>query len=226
MPTIEVDCYIRHCTDTSVVREHLEWRALKAVKVLKGEGVNGSFNFQINGSTTVITNANKSRLLEELCQRAGAFVRQKYGSDICIVPIPNSGGLITSRNEFLTMTYARRIAAIVGQDCEAADILRWKTAAGRAHKGERSRSVDAHIGNLRAMRRVDKPVVIFDDVVTSGSQMVASKSILQDRDMDVTGMLAFAEVIGNGERSDIPSWRTAVRSPYSIRDAMDAFDFG
>ncbi|RVG92107.1 phosphoribosyltransferase [Sinorhizobium meliloti] len=226
MPTIEVDCLLRHCTDPSIKREAAEWQALHAVNVVKGKELRGSFNFQITGRGGVSINArNASLFLEEVSYRSAHHIRSKYGKNVCIVPVPNSSAIASNRKSFKTLEIATRVAALVGAPCSALDLLRWKLPVGMAHKGERTRSVDAHKGQMKVMSTTNLPIVIFDDVVTSGSQLCAAQALLEGAGMTVAGMLAVAEVVNQGERSDTPGWRTTTRNPFSISDFMDGFSF-
>lgn len=225
MPTIEIECFIRHCTDPNVQRQDLEWRALKAVKVLKGLNLNGTFNFQINGMTTVISERNKAAFIEEILQRSAQRIRELFGNDVTLVAIPNSTALVSNRDACLTMRYAERIAKIVGGGSDSVDALRWSVAPGKAHLGQRERDVDQHLRNLRVCKAVEKGVILLDDVVTSGSQMYASKIALEDRGAEVRGMIAFAEVVGQGQRSDVPGWRRTTRTQCRMADLLDDFPF-
>ncbi|MGO4133226.1 hypothetical protein ACEQ6A_01545 [Rhizobium brockwellii] len=223
MASIEVDCYIRHCTDTTITRGDHEWRALKAVKVIKGDQLNGTFNFQIGGITTTVSARNQQAFTHEICQTIGVRIRQKYGKDVMLVPIPNSEGLAVGGRDFRTFELARQIAKTAG--CEVSDILRWRSAVGKAHKNERARDPDAHKAALKVMRRTEKPIILFDDVVTSGSQLYGSQLALEAEGMSVIGMVAVAEVLDRGLRSDSPTWKKAVRSPVSLSELMKDFDF-
>lgn len=226
MPTIEIDCLLRHCTDSTVKREVAEWQALHAVNVIKGKELRGSFNFQITGRGGVSINArNSSLFLEEVCFRAATHIRSKYGKNVCVVPIPNSGAVASNRKMFRTFEIASRIAALVGAPCQSSDLLRWRIAVGMAHKGERPRDVDAHKGQMKLVGTTPVPIVLFDDVVTSGSQLCAAKALIEADGMRVLGMVAVAEVVAQGERSDTPGWRVTKRNPFSISDIMDAFEF-
>lgn len=226
MPKIQVDCLLRHCTDPEVKREQAEWQALHAVNVVKGKPLRGTFNFQITGRGGVSISAlNSGLFLEEVCFRSATQLRGKYGKDFCIVPVPNSDATIANRKPFRTLQVSNRIAALVGAPCVAKDLIRWRGEVGQAHKGERSRDVDAHKGQMRLTAKSQKPIVLFDDVVTSGSQLAAAKLLLEEEGMAVIGMLAVAEVVNQGERSDVPGWRATVREPFSLTDFMEKLKF-
>ncbi|MGO8503235.1 hypothetical protein AB9F35_17285 [Rhizobium leguminosarum] len=223
MAEIKVECYIRHCTDVEIIRANLEWVAYKAVRLVKGEPINGSFNFQVGGITTSVTTANAKNFIREICIQTASRIKLKYGSGVTIVPVPNSDGLVSSNAPFRTLQMAQVIAKVAG--CDASDVLRWKSALGKAHKGEKARDADAHADALKVVRVIDRPIVLFDDVVTSGSQMYGAKLALEAKGMRVVGMIAVAEVLKKGERSDSAGWRTAIRNPHSMKDFMDNFPF-
>ncbi|MDR6589537.1 phosphoribosyltransferase [Agrobacterium tumefaciens] len=224
MPQIEIDCLLRHCTDPEIKRENAEWQAYHAVRAIKGETLRGTFNFQISGRGGVnIGQSNVQLFLEDACYRAATRIREKYGKEICIVPVPNSEGIFGSKAPFRTLKLAQRVATLVGSPAQAQDIIRWKEKVGKTHLGERTRSVDAHKNLIKLNGKTEMKVVILDDVVTSGSQLAAAKVVLEDAGMAVAGLCAFAEVLDKGQRSDPPSWKMTARNPYSINDAMDNF---
>ncbi|MBP1856868.1 phosphoribosyltransferase [Rhizobium herbae] len=225
MPTIEVHCLLRYCTDVNIRREAREWQAHHGVRIVKGNTLNGTFNFWITGRGGISINARNSDLfLEEVCYRSALRIREQFGKDVCIVPIPNSGALASSRNTFQTYILAKKIAAILGHPCTSSDLLRWQTVVGMAHKNERSRSAAAHKAALRVMRTTDQPIVLFDDVVTSGSQMLGSKLALEEAGMKVAGMISIFEVVNQGIRSDDPGWRVTTRRPWLDGDQFDFSD--
>jgi predicted amidophosphoribosyltransferase len=173
--------------------------------------------------TQSVTTANAKNFLREICIQTGQKIRQRHGSGVVIVPVPNSDGLVSSGKDFRTYIMAKVIAGVAG--CTASDVLRWKSALGKAHKGERPRDADAHKNALKVMRQIDKPIVLFDDVVTSGSQLYGAKLALEECGMTVVGMYAVAEVVNNGERSDSPGWRITTRNPFSLGDVMGRLNF-
>lgn len=67
---------------------------------------------------------------------------------------------------------------------------------GGAHKNEKHRNA------LKTIQMVQKAIVLFDDVVTSGSKMCGSKLALEAEGINVIGMIAGAEFVAKGQRSD------------------------
>lgn len=224
MPQIEIDCLLRHCTDTEIKRENSEWQAYHAVRAIKGETLRGTFNFQISGrGGMMIGQSNVQLFIEEVCFRAATRLRETYGRGICIVPIPNSTAVFGQRGTFRTLELSKRVAQLVGSPACAKDILRWREAVGKTHLGERQRSVDTHKTLMKLNGTSELPIVLLDDVVTSGSQLAAAKATLEAAGMNVIGLCAFAEVLDKGQRSDPPSWKRTLRNPYSINDVMTNF---
>jgi len=221
MPDISIETYFRHCTDKNVPRQTEEWRSLGAARLVKGENFNFTFQFKIGAMTAPVTNRDRKPFLGEMCKLAAVRVLQKYGRNVCIVPIPNSDGTVASPKPFATLVMARAIATALGPPSDATDAIRWKSNPGKAHKNERARDVENHIYNMKLMRRPAQKVVLFDDVVTTGSQLFAAKELLEAANVDVAGMLTFVEVVGMGSRSDMPTWRTTTRTLFRAADLFD-----
>lgn len=90
---------------------------------------------------------------------------------IGIVPVPNSGATANNRS-FRTMELAQKIAALAPGKLRALPALRWRRPLVPAHRGG-PRNPNALLENLALIRKPDSPVVLFDDVMTSGGHMVA-----------------------------------------------------
>jgi len=145
-------------------------------------------------------------------------MRADGGDGAIIVPVPNGNATIADDDLFQTLKIARGIASKSEGNLTAFDALRWSEPMGKAHKKERRRDVDQHLDALRVKPGCGKRVILFDDVVTSGSQLCAAKIKLEEAGYDVVGMYAILDVLDEGERGTAPAWREVKRNPMRIAD--------
>jgi hypothetical protein len=181
--TITVYSLLHYLTEV----EGFTWRnqdytANKIVHVVKGDPIKGYFE--------VVVVEGKLRVRRRFDQRNGEeFIPILTGtlatrlSDVvdgnfAIVPIPNSDATIAKRDQFRTLDHAIRIASTIGSRAVVVPALRWKEEKISARKGG-SRDPQVHYENLRVVEKPDRPVIIFDDVMTTGSQMIAASRRLQ-----------------------------------------------
>jgi hypothetical protein len=211
MARIRVNCFIRHMTERGVERSAEEWRSLHIVRVIKGERLNGHFQFPVNGRSKEIYESNRADFLQELYSLTARHIIKNLGREVAIVPIPNSSAVVGDTKVFQTLRLARGVARELGERSAAVSMLRWSSIQEKAHEGGRARDYKAHCNNLTVVRQTNLPIVLFDDVVTTGSQMFASKKMLADNGYDVQSMYAIASVLEHGERSNKYGWEQTSR---------------
>lgn len=149
-----------------------DWTANRFIKCVKGEPIKGYFTVPLRSGERRFDDQTKDELLTIIC----GSVAQKLASprlppSLCIVPVPNSGA--TSRvRTFRTLDLAARIAQLSNGRLVAWDALRWRQRLIPAHEGG-PRDPALLRDNLVLRKRPEQPVVIFDDVLTTGGHMVA-----------------------------------------------------
>jgi hypothetical protein len=158
--------------------EGVTWRgqdhtANKIVHVAKGDPINGYFEVKVRGKTRRITQSNCDKFVPLLIKVLSAKIAETVDGDFAIVPIPNSSVTIANRDAFRTLDYAQNIASTIGPRAIAIPAIRWKEEKLSARKGG-SRDPQVHFENLHVVQKPSRPVVVFDDVITSGSQMIAA----------------------------------------------------
>jgi predicted amidophosphoribosyltransferase len=140
---------------------------------LKGEPIKGYAQISIGGVAFRLEDSNKQEFLTRLWGAMGrGFATNQEPA--AIVPIPNSAGIVGAPASYRTLLYAQEIAANSGGKLVAVDALRWKNAAGAVHKQAGFRSPGPRFENLTVIQKPDRPVVLFDDVITSGSSFIAA----------------------------------------------------
>lgn len=223
MTQIFVTCFIPYSAEKRPDRNQVEWDAIHMKKVVKGEALNGRFMFPINGLSTRIDGNNVIQFHREINQLFGTRISADHPYPVRIVPVPNGDGVVGQNNSFRTLQIASAVAAKGFPGSEATDMLRWYEEMGKAHLNQRARMVDNHVNALRMTCGCDKPIVLFDDFVTTGSQLAASKVKLTEAGYNVVGIYSIFDVVENGVRPDAPGWRVAERNPQRIADLFAQF---
>lgn len=179
MSQISLGHLLYYLTET----DGLKWRNADydmwiVVKSLKEEDFKGYANFRIGTALKKITSSNREELVEPVVQTLAQNVRAHVSLPVSVVPIPNSGMAIgekgTFRNEYLGTLLAKHL----GPGATMVPALRWKRKRAKAHMGKEMRSPDLHEPNLVLVQKPPNPILLFDDVLTSGSQMIAAARFL------------------------------------------------
>lgn len=221
MTDLTVNTFIRYQTDREVEKNEHEWAAIHAKKIIKNEPLSSRsyFDWQLrSGFSSRIDQTRRTTFETDICARFADHILSNCGSNMVIVPIPNGDGAINSTSSFRTLDLVQKIATASGGKLFFVDALRWKEPAGKSHKNERSRDVDTHIANLIIRPGDPRSVVLFDDVITSGSQMAAAKIKLEEHGHTVVGCYAVLDVLNPGDRGSAPCWAQISRKPMRISD--------
>ncbi|HTR87148.1 MAG TPA: hypothetical protein VMI56_21880 [Reyranella sp.] len=176
---LSVHSLIAYLTQEGTTRRQADWDAYKIIRTLKGKPFNGYFELSIGGKNKKFENSNASEFLPVLFRAVGKQLKAIVPGPFELVPIPNSSASVKSGgNSFATLKYAQAIAGVVGAQASVSPALLWKVPKTSARDGG-SRDPQVHCANLAVVRKLTKPVVIFDDVMTSGSQMIAAHRMLR-----------------------------------------------
>ncbi|KAB2799231.1 phosphoribosyltransferase [Brucella anthropi] len=227
MVDISVKTFVRYNAGMIQDRTSDEWKSIHIKKIIKGECLNPKAKFTwscLNGATRSIIPSLTSVFLNDLYSRFANQIMTDFGTNLALVPVPNGVADANYPDNYRTLELAKGIASASNSNLEALDALRWKQAAGQAHKNEKRRDVDQYISNLIVSAKTTKPIVLFDDVITSGSQLASAKIALEEAGLTVVGLYAVMDVLDENVRGSAPAWITVERSPLRITDLFD--DFG
>ncbi|WP_327205648.1 phosphoribosyltransferase [Rhizobium beringeri] len=189
-------------------------------RVVKGEPLNGSFHFSVNGVYTKINKNNVGLFQSEINRLFAAKIVANHPYPVAVVPIPNGDGVLGQANVFRTFRIATTIVNRMNTGSVCLDLLRWHAQVGKAHLNQRARRVDDHLASLRINGTTNLPVVIFDDFLTTGSQMAAAKIKLEEAGFNVVGCYTIFERLDAGIAVNPPGWRIATRQPMHIADFL------
>jgi orotate phosphoribosyltransferase len=166
-------CY--YLTDWNGITPRSEdYNTNKVVKSLKGETIKGYSNIVIGGVSFRLTDSNKDEFLRRLWVRVGQVLNEHLATQTAIVPIPNSDGIVGAAATYRTLVFANAIAAASSKKVVAVDALRWKAVAASVHKQGGFRAPEPRYENLEVIQCPKLPIILFDDVITSGSSFIAA----------------------------------------------------
>lgn len=115
-----------------------------------------------------------------------------------LIPIPNSDMTATSGDSHKIITAAQQlVGAYMSTDpkhkLKLNSGLRWTSKKKPSHKTPGIRSMSQYEGRLDLITEIKKPIILFDDVYTSGSQAKAACKFLTDAGHTVLGVLTLAK---------------------------------
>lgn len=217
MTDISVTCLIPYNAEKKENRPQVE-DAIHMKRVVKAEQLNGSFNFWINGVYTKINKNNVGLFQHEINRLFAAQIMAHYPYPVALVPIPNGDGVIGQNNVFRTLRIAKTIVNRMANGSVCLDMLRWNALVGKSHLNQRARRIDDHLAAFRVNGATNLPIVIFDDFLTTGSQMAAAKIKLEEAGYNVVGCYTIFERLDVGVVVGPPAWKNTTRSVLRIAD--------
>lgn len=111
---------------------------------------------------------------------------KEHPGKFTLVPIPNSGATVANKgSSFRSLELAEKLATFTDGNASVVPALRWKQERTPAHRGG-SRDPQVHFENLAIVEDVTGPVVLFDDVITTGSQLIGSYRRLANPKREIT----------------------------------------
>jgi adenine/guanine phosphoribosyltransferase-like PRPP-binding protein len=193
MTTLKVVQGFKYLTKTEgIVWRQDDYTINKIVKSVKGESFSKYFRRPVDGIYRDFTSVNAHVYVNYMCRKAGIFLAKRVNGPFAIVPVPNSDADLASTVEFRTLHVARLIAKHSPADVETDEFLRWKHKLPKTHSEGGSRDPDVLLSNLHLKYRPDRPVVIFDDVMTSGAHLEAAYRKLEAAGCRVVLAFVFA----------------------------------
>ena len=165
---------VRHFCWSGITPRQEDWDSNKIVKCIKGESIKGYVDVTIGGTTLRVDDNNKEELLRRLWIAFGEVLNANLAVQSAIVPVPNRVGIVGASANYRTLQYAKAISAASSNKVIAVDALRWKKDAEAAHKQKGFRTPERRYENLAVVDCPKLPIILFDDMITSGSSFVAA----------------------------------------------------
>ena len=89
----------------------IDWPAIKMVKALKGDPINGYFDLSVDGVAHRFDKNNVSQFLDMVPRAMAAAILPRVEGTATLVPIPNSHVLKADEANFQTLKLAKGMAA-------------------------------------------------------------------------------------------------------------------
>ena len=151
----------------------IDWPAIKMVKALKGDPINGYFELSVDGATHRFNKDNVGQFLDVVPEAMAAAILPRIEGNATLVPIPNSHVLRPDEPDFRTLKLAQGIAAASDGRLNAVPALVFSQAQAKARKGGPRDA--AYLQNAyRIVGNVQGPIVLVDDVWTLGGHLKAA----------------------------------------------------
>jgi predicted amidophosphoribosyltransferase len=177
-----------YLTDVDVTWRPADYNVRNIVRGLKQEPFNGYSEFRVGGAVRRYNQTNIEQLMPPLMQGVGQ--RMSTGlqqREVDIVPIPGSTMAVGAPGTFRIVDLATMFARGYGAQAKVVPAIRWVAPREKAHRQNEVRSPDLYQPRMRLTERPNKPVLLFDDVMTSGSQMTAATRFLREAGFEVVG---------------------------------------
>lgn len=194
-------------------RPQLSWDCNKMVNAVKGRPINGFVKIKVGNTLKRFEQDNINDLVSSLCATMGSMVAQSLiQTPSSIVPIPNSDMVqgsgdnhrIIKSAEMLLQGYEKYRAEEI--DVDLMPVLRWTEPHEPASQRGGFRSPNEYKGKLILTNTIKRPVIVFDDVYTSGSQAKAVCDYLIKAGVDITAIVTVAKTVHEPSEHPI-SWR-------------------
>jgi len=166
-------------TDTDVEWRPEDHRASKMVKAIKGDTINGYFSSPVGGVWRKYNQGNVHEFVDRVPRALATNIKRHNSAPATLVPIPNSHVVATDTPGFKTLEMANKIAAHSGGLLIVKPALVFHTVQQKSRHGG-SRDPDYFEKAYKLVEEVDGPIILFDDVSTSGGHLIGAHRLLHD----------------------------------------------
>ena len=223
MQSLKVFRAVSYLTETDgITWRTADYDAWRIVRATKGDQVKGWSKFKINGVWKRYDEHNFNDFIGILINTMGKRLRKEIEGRVSIVPIPNSGMTFGAGDNFRAIQLANRLANGFGVDAACEPVLRWAKPMTKVHVEGGFRHPDRFEPHLRLQGRPKNKVILFDDVLTTGSQMTAAARFLAG--VDFTPHLGVVESVATKlQDPDVLKWKSL--ELHVSRDALELDDW-
>ena len=204
-----------YLTQYEVDRPQKSWDANNMVRAIKGRGIGGYVRVRFKGEKDNYFDASNADRLAELVLRS--IGRQNLPLVIdqqsAVVPIPNHNMTPTSGTDHPIINSSKILVdgyQEVKGGLHALNIsacLRWTEAREKSSSKSGYRSPEQYEGLLCHLDPLPTdPVILFDDVYTSGSQAKAAARYLHEKGVTILGVLTVAKTTHEPQENSM-QWR-------------------
>jgi hypothetical protein len=171
--------WCNHLTEVGCQWRGVDYDSRVVVRGLKQEDFNGFLQLKIGGQIRRFDKDNVEDFIKIMMPIIGReLAKDTGGGPISIVPIPNSGMAVNYNGPFRSVELASMVASGYGASATVCPAVRWDSPRAKAHQSNDYRHPDLYEPHMVLIEEPKSPIVLFDDVLTSGSQMIAAARML------------------------------------------------
>jgi predicted amidophosphoribosyltransferase len=143
------------------------------VKALKGDPINGYFYLKVGSQNRRYSQANIDEFLARIPRALWKMIQRKIDGQASLVPIPNSHVTDVNDDNFKTLGLATDVARHSGGQLIVLPALVFEKPQSKSREGG-PRSPSHFEAAYRLTKDVSGPIVLLDDVYTSGSHIIGA----------------------------------------------------
>jgi len=162
-----------YLTDVSEGWRPDDYHASKMVKALKGDPINGYFYLEIGNQKRRFTQANIDEFLARIPRALWKMIQRKIDGQASLVPIPNSHVTDVSDDNFKTLDLATDVARHSCGQLTVVPALVFEKPQTKSREGG-PRNPNYFETAYRLANVVRGPIVLLDDVCTSGGHIIGA----------------------------------------------------
>jgi hypothetical protein len=180
MPKLRTDL------SASIEREH-HFAMLAIKKAIKDEAFKTHADLNIGSKSFKLTQKTREEVLKALFEDIANDLCNYWSRNVAIVPIPGSAIVDPDQSDFRNADYAATIAAASNGMIEVSRALHWDSVQEKQRADTGPRRMEARMEHMEVKRVPTLPVLLFDDVMTSGSTLKAAEALLKSKNAVVLG---------------------------------------
>ena len=145
----------------------------KMVKALKGDDINGWFEYRVAGKNRRFDRSNVNEFVQRIPIALARMITRHIDSPATLVPIPNSHVIDAAAEGFHTLELAKAVAARTEGLLTAVPALVFNEPQVKSREGGPRSST--HFENAYTLvTKVRGPIVLLDDVCTGGGHLIGA----------------------------------------------------
>jgi hypothetical protein len=182
LETLRLISLCAYLTDTDIEWRNEDHVATKMVKALKGDPIKGYFDFKVGGKVRRFDQSNVAEFVERIPRGLARMIGRYHAGEATIVPIPNSHVVSASTPKFKTLELAHKVAEHSGGKLTVAPALAFREVQIKSRSGG-PRDPSHFEAAYKILQRPNGPIILLDDVCTSGGHLVAARRLLHQENI-------------------------------------------